>query len=260
MMKERRELFQKARSYALYYGKSEAGKLAHYDMVIVEPGAQSAKNIQALHAMKTLVFAYVSIMEIGPLHTLYPMLKEEDFLQVKGNKICKEGYDTYVLNLKSKRWLGLLYHHIGNLLLHQGYDGIFMDTIGNAEDPIIPLIEKKAQITKATELVRNLRRLFPNHVLIQNNGLEYLCSQTGEYLDGLCWENPLFAYADSQEWCRKILERIVGLKRKYGVRTLFLHNESQIRMTPSAGIRAQAIADKYAFLYYTAGDHYLALP
>ena len=259
-MRNRRELFQKARSYALYYGKNQCSKLAHYDIVIVEPSAQTTKNIQVLQEMNTLVLGYVTIMELGSFHDLYSMLQEEDFLQVNGTKIYKEAFDTYMLNLKSRRWLGLLHHHVGRLLLHEGYDGIFMDTIGNVENPIIPPAERNIQMTEAAELVRSFRQLFPNHVLVQNNGLEQLCTKTGNYLDGLCWENPLFSHKDSQDWCQNVLERIVKLKMEYGVRSLFLHEENQIRLKPSAGIMAQAIADKHEFLYYVALDHYIALP
>ncbi len=259
-MRNRGELFQRARSYALYYGENQCNKLAHYDIVILEPSVQKLENIRLLQEMDTLVLGYVSIMELGPFHHLYSMLQEEDFLQVNGKRIYKEAFNTYVLDLKSRRWLGLLHYHVGRLLLHEGYDGIFMDTIGNAESPIIPPAERNIQLIEATELVRTLRKLFPNHVLVQNNGLEQLCKKTGKYLNGLCWENPLFSHKDSQDWCQNVLERIVGLKIKYGVRSIFLHEENYIRLKPFAGIMAQAIADKYDFLYYMAMNYYKALP
>lgn len=259
-MVDRRKRFRKARSFANYYGKGHIEKLAHYDIVIVEPTAHTDQEIRSLQQTETLVLAYVTIMELGSFHGMYPMLKEEDFLIINGEKYYKPMFDTYVLDLKSKRWRGLLHHHVGSLLMKSGYDGVFMDTIGDVEDPVIPLVESKLQINQAVEITRGLRQSFPNHVIVQNNGLERLCEATGPYIDGLCWENPLFAHQESLEWCEAVMKRIVRLKEEYGVRSLFLHESNEVKQKPTAGIMAQAIADKHEFLYYEAPDYYLSLP
>lgn len=259
-MNNRQVRFHKARNYVLYYGKGNSGKMAGYDIAIIEPSAQTAKDIAMLKDMNTLVIGYVSMMELAPFHNMYSMVMEEDFLKVNGEKMYKSEYDTYLLNLKSKRWQGLLFHHIGKLLLHDGYDGIFMDTIGDVEAPILPEVERNTQVDQASEIVGRLRELFPGHLLIQNNGLERLFLKTAEHIDGICWENPIFTYQESHEWCQFVLGRLIDMQKKHKTRAFLLHENNQIRLAPSAGITAQAIADKHEFLYYEAAQNYLAIP
>ncbi|MBP1154267.1 MULTISPECIES: endo alpha-1,4 polygalactosaminidase [unclassified Paenibacillus] len=256
-MRNRRQLFQDARSFAVYYGRGQISQLSQFNIAIVEPSAHTAQEIQALKESDTLVIGYVTIMEQGPFHEMYGRLKEEDFLKVNGERMYKPSFDTYMMDLKSKRWRGLLQYQMGKLLVHEGYDGIFMDTIGNVESPDIPVVESQLQIERATEITRDLRQLFPRHVIIQNNGLERLCLQTAPFLDGICWENPLFSYKESQEWSQSVLNRLVNLKERYGIRSLFLHEENEIKRKPSAGVMAQSIADKHEFLYYEAPDYYV---
>lgn len=250
-------MFQEARSFAVYYGRGQISQLANYDIAIVEPSAHTAQDIQALKETNTLVIGYVTIMEQGPFHEMFGRLKEDDFLKVNGEKMYKASFDTYVMDLKSKRWRGLLHYQVGKLLLHEGYDGIFMDTIGNVESPDIPPVEAQLQIERAAEITRDIRESFPGHIIVQNNGLERLCVKTAPYLDGICWENPLFSYKETQDWSQSVLSRIVSLKESYGIRALFLHEETEIKRKPSAGIMAQTIADKHEFLYYEAPDYYI---
>lgn len=258
-MNNRRQFFQDARSFIVYYGKGHLDKLAHYDIAIIEPSAYSASEVRALKETGTLVIGYVTIMELGSFHELYSKLKEQDFLRIDGEKQYKQQFQTYMLDLKSKHWQGLLQHHIGKLILHEGYDGIFMDTIGDVEDPSIPAVESDLQIKEAGKMVRHYRRLFPQSVLVQNNGLERLSLHTGKYLDGVCWENPLFTFKESEDWCQSMMGHILSLKKQFGVKALFLHESLEIKEKPSASLVAQSIADKNDFLYYKAPS-YLSLP
>lgn len=256
----RRERFQQARSFVIYYGSGHANKLARYDIAVVEPTAFSSDEIEFLKENGTLVLAYVTVMELGPFHDMYSLLKDEDFLKIEGDRYHKKQFNTDVLDLKSKRWKGLLIHHVGRLLLQQGYDGLFLDTIGDVEDPLIPLVESRVQTLQAAEIVKTMRNTFANHLIVQNNGLERLCLETGPFIDGICWENPLFAHPGSADWCALVLKNIIGLKDEFGVRALFLHEANEVKERPSSGITAQTIADRHDFLYYEAPDYYLALP
>lgn len=257
-MNNRRQFFQDARSFIVYYGNGQLDKLANYDIAIIEPTAYSAIEVQALKATGTLVLGYVTVMELGSFHDMYSHLKDQDFLRINGEKYYKQKFQTYLLDLKSKHWQGLLQHHIGKLLMHEGYDGVFLDTIGDVEDPAIPPVESELQIMEAEKMVRHYRSIFPQHVFVQNNGLERLCQYTAKYLDGVCWENPLFTDKHSEDWCQSIMNRILSYKEQFGLRALFLHESLEIKDKPSVGLVAQSIADKNDFLYYKAPS-YLSL-
>lgn len=256
-METRKERLMQARNYVLYYGKGQGKKLSQYDIAIVESSGQLANEIEFLKSKNTLVIAYVTMMELGPFHTLYHMLKEADFLKVEEKKIYNSIYHTYMINLLSKRWQGLIYHVVGNLLLREGYDGIFMDTIGDVESTILSPVERKKQIDQATTIVRRLRQLYPDHLIIQNNGLEHLCVMTSEYIDGLLWENPPFSIKKSEEWIQVVVERITGLSKEHGIRLFLLHEDDGQRMKTTTRIKAQSMADKYGILYYEAAKNYI---
>ncbi len=258
-IRTRRERFQEARNYSVYYGQGNGHKLSRYDIAIVEPSAQSVDDIRVMKESNTLIIAYVTVMELGSFHSMYSMLDEDDFLKVNGKRVYKEAFDTYILNLQSKRWQGLLHHHVGNLLLNEGYDGIFMDTIGDVEGYFLPPVERNIQINQATHIVKRFRESFQNHLIVQNNGLEQLCVKTAPYLDGICWENPPFSQKESEDWCYNVLDRVIRMKREHSVKALFLNDQHEIKLRPSAGIISQSIADKHEFLYYEAQEHYMTL-
>lgn len=255
----RRDHFQKAKNYVLYYGAGKVNKMTDYDIAIVEPLGQTVNDVEHLKRFNTLVIAYISIMEVSPDNPVFQLLQEEDFLTINGEKIKKEAFETYLLDLQSKRWQGILHHQIGKIIHHSGYDGIFMDTIGDVEGHDLPYPLQQEQMKHAVHLVSSLRRLFPEHILIQNNGLEQLCLQTADYLDGICWENPPFGRKTSETWTAKIVKRLSMLRSKYGIRSFILVDEDVNHRYPIANITARTVADREGFLFYKTRGQYLTI-
>jgi endo-alpha-1,4-polygalactosaminidase (GH114 family) len=248
---------QEAKKYALYYGTGRAEALLEYDLAVVEPLGQNKTTVERMQQANTIVIGYVSVMEIHPSHLHFNRLKAEDFLVVNGQPCINEAYGTYLLDLRSKRWLGMLNHQIGNLLLHTGYDGIFLDTIGDVEMRMIPPGLQIHQIQAAVRWMEQLRVIFPEHILVQNNGLEVLCLQTAPWIDAICWENPPFGVNSALEWMEETFNRLDQLQQKHLFKTLLLFEQASADMKPIQLLIEQA-AKKYKFLSYIAPAEYVS--
>src|SRR5690606_35512053 len=99
---------------------------------------QSRESVDALHEAGALVLAYLSTTEVPDYDPYKPLLRDADFLTVNGARLQNPAYQTSVADLRSRIWINLLLHRTGVYLRQNGYDGLFLDTIGNVEWPVLP--------------------------------------------------------------------------------------------------------------------------
>lgn len=246
--------FNGAKNYALYYGPGREGDLAQFDLAIVEPAGQSQSSLRAMQLSGTLVLAYLSVMEVPPWDPVLSILRPEDFLSQGGRPLCNQAFGNYLADLRSSRWAGLLLHRAGSLLDRWGYDGLFLDTIGDVEDPGLPGGLADSLLLAAAELVGGIRKLFPGRILVQNNGLERLCLLTAEMINGLCWENPPLADQSCRPWSGSIITRLESLKKKHGLKIMLLVEDGETS-EPSCGtncLLSGRLAVEKGFLFYRA--------
>ncbi|MDQ0190113.1 endo alpha-1,4 polygalactosaminidase [Alicyclobacillus cycloheptanicus] len=250
-----RDIFQRIKSFMVYYGRPEAVRLEHADAFIVEPSAQTPASVEALKDTGSIVIGYTSVMEAGPHQLFYHQLEESDFLHdASGERITKPEYGNYVLDMTSSHWRGMLLYEIGRLLTEHRYDGVFLDTIGNVELQRLP--DQPRQIQAAAEFVSQLRKWFPSAVLIQNNGLELLAAKTVPYLDGLVWENPPLTRRQSAEWVQLVARRLQQFTQEHPLKVLILFDGVE-HMTRQEWIIGRSFADQHGFIPSFSPRHYL---
>lgn len=254
---DRKLSFTEARNFVVYYGHGQADVMSKYDIAIVEPAGQTEQSLKEMQDAGTLVFAYVSITEVPEYDQLKTLLREGDYLKLDGKIVVNEEYHTMVADLRSSNWIGLLLHRIGGHLRNSSYDGIFMDTISNVEWPILPGGVRAEQQAAAVELVKRIRKLHPNHLIIQNNGLEALCIETAPYLDGICWENPDFIHPETYSWNETVRMKLKQLVIDKNISILFLQEKSSISERGLASAKNWAKRENY--LYYLSSNHYLEI-
>lgn len=251
-----RSQFRTIDKFSIFYGQGGMDRLVRYDAVVVEPANRTSEEIQALHDSGALVLAYVSVMEVHTEHPLAADINEADFLRREKEPfdyIMQTTYNNRLVDLCSPRWQGLLLRHVGELITRHGYDGVFLDTIGDVEMPEMP--RPMQQIEAATFLVEQMRKWFPDAILIQNNGLEVLCMQTAEFLDAICWENPPIDIPDSRRWVHAVAQRLVQLRIAYNLRVLVLFEGSH-QDSRSDFIRGRSFTDEFGFTPYFSPQHY----
>jgi polysaccharide biosynthesis protein PelA len=252
---DRKLTFKQARNFVVYYGHGKADVMSKYDIAVVEPAGQIEQSLQEMHESGTLVFAYISITEVPDYDPFKKLLRESDYLKVNGKIVENKDYHTMLADLRSRNWINLLLHRIGGFLRNAGYDGLFMDTISNVEWPVLPAGVRAEQQAAALELVKRIRTLHPNHLLMQNNGLETLCYETAPYLDGICWENPDFVRPETYSWHESVRIKLKKLVSKYDTRILFLQEKST---TTEPGYESAVDwAKREKYLHYLSPDHYL---
>lgn len=252
-----REQFRQARNYCLYYGYGEVEALSQFDVAIVESGGQTESNIQVMNGANTTVLAYISIMEIAEYDPEFRYLSEDDFLKNDQGLIIKnEVFGTYLLNLNSKRWQGLLFHRIGRLLKVSNYQGLFLDTIGNVEMSEIPGCQKAKQLEEAVALVKAIRSFHPESVIVQNNGLNTLILDTVDWIDGICWENPNFIEPTAKKWNEIIIARLDQFARQKGLKIMLLL-EKESTQSDVNGETASKLAKRHGYWLYEAPAQYV---
>lgn len=246
--------FKEIFNYALFYDHGNLENLSQFQAVIVEPLALNDEDLAFLHSRNTLVIAYLSVMEISPQHESFALLESEDFIVKQGKMMMQESYGNYLLNINSPRWRGLLYHKAGRLLLKDGYDGLFLDTVGDVENFHLP--SSAAHIKGMIEVIAELRKRFPDAIFIQNNGLEIICDHTASYLDGIIWENAPIGISESKLWVQNISDKLNQLRDQYGVRVMLLFEDPE-RSNRVIWAQRRSFADTNNYLIYSGERHYL---
>jgi hypothetical protein len=252
----RKDRLKLAKSYALYYGHGRDNELALFDIAIIDFKGHTMEEINKLKVKNTLVITYLSIFEVSPNEAIFKELSEEDFWLVDGDRVQNEAYGTYLVSLKSKKWLNYLLNEVKRQLIVFESDGIFLDTVGDIENYGLPYNLRQQQLKVVVNLLYALKMLYPNHLFIQNNGLEEVCLHTAMYIDGICWENPPLNLNESYEWVEVITNRLLKLKLDFDIQILLLLEES-IEKERNSYEKAKKLARKQGFLLYNASGKYV---
>lgn len=253
-----RERMAAARNFALYYGSESLGALAGFDLVILEPDACSEGDIRGLRARGGLVCGYLSVLEVdGPLGLR--QAQPADYLMIGGERKRNPSSSNWVMDPRSEHWVQVVLQRAERQILGKGCDGIFLDTIGNVEDPELPRSLAAQLIPASALLIGRIRERFPDALLIQNWGLGFLYRLTVPYLNGLCWENFPLKWPEDP-WSLSKLGELERVSRKTGVRALLL---AQANGSVSAGTSAWedaretlVKAGRCGFLFYAAPGGY----
>lgn len=257
-MINRRELFHKAKNFAIYYGNGLENELAPFDIAVLEPAGHSPEQIRRLKETGTLVFAYMSVTEVDPSSPLFRMVGEKDFLHLDGRLMTNELYGNYIVDLRSKKWREILLHTAGSLLIQEGYDGLFLDTVGNVENSEVIAHHQNSQIKEAIQFMTSLKEKFPEFLLVQNNGLEKLWDYTSGVADGICWENPPFGQKESQVWTDEILLKLDALSKAKTTRVMLLLEYDKKGVESTAFRIALKLSGKKNYLLYFAPKDYVS--
>jgi uncharacterized protein (TIGR01370 family) len=248
----RKHKLENATNYALYYGVGREAELTCFDIVIVEPAGQSQESIKSMQETGSLVLAYLSFMEIAEYAEEFKLLERTDFLKDKDRFLRNEEFDTYVIDIRSLNWQQLLLQKVNTLFL-LGYDGLFIDTIGDIENSSINSATREMLIDAAVNILKEIRQRYSERILIQNNGLEQLCSSTASIIDGLCWENPPFNKKECFAWIERITNHILMLKSLFKIKIFILLEEN----TEVDMVREEEKAKDLGLLFYEAVKGYV---
>ncbi len=245
----------------MYYGVEDVRALAGFDLAIVEARAWSERGIGALRQAGATVLGYLSVLEEDDPGCSGSRgdPRAEDYLVVEGRRVQSRASSSWMMDPRSGHWVETLLEVARREILAKGCHGLFLDTIGDVEDPTLPERLRMQLIPACALLVKRLRERFPSAILVQNWGLDILYRLALPHLDGVCWEN-FPARWPRDAWSRAKLDEVERESRRTGARVLLLTQvDLSGRTAPSAWVdidETRAEAARRGFLFYAAPKDY----
>lgn len=163
------------------YGKLDPAKIKGYNYVILEEKNFKAADINQIKKYNKKVLAYISLGEVNSNAIHYKLLKN----RVLGKN---NNWDSYYLNLKDQSTAVVLVSLIKKVL-EKGFDGLFLDNIDNFSS-FGPQFNQRKELVN---LIKRIKTEYPNHVLVQNSGLE-LIPDTKDFIQSVLFESVASDY------------------------------------------------------------------
>ncbi|PSR22633.1 MAG: hypothetical protein C7B45_06160 [Sulfobacillus acidophilus] len=244
------------RTFVVYYGHGPLAGLEEFDLAVLEPKGWSTPALRALQAHSVTTLAYVSVLEVPPWLQSALMLTREDLVAINGEPWVKEPYGNVVARPESQVWRRYLIQQL-ETLYRGGWDGLFLDTLGDVEDEA--LAEQRGALVPGTaDLVRLVRAHFPDRPIVVNNGMWRVVPLIVNYIDGVCWEGPLTPEVLGQPWAQALLEFLGRLAQERGWTNLMLTQIAGTSLKATQNLlRFGDDADRYGFLAYAAPGNYV---
>jgi hypothetical protein len=198
---------QRPRHYTVYYGYGPLPGLERFDWVILEPAGWLDQDRRRLLAQGPCVLAYLAMLEALPWVARDAGLRDTDYLHLThldGRIWDKPDLNTRVVDPRSPTWRRYLEDRVRQLR-HQGFHGVFLDTLGDVEDQVAAPLTGWL-VPHAADLVRMVRSLWPDGLIALNNGIWLLLPLVAPLIDAICWEAPLTDVALRTPWAQAALD------------------------------------------------------
>lgn len=201
----KKEPLQKVTDYKIYYGEPSEEMIQNmkdFDMVIIEPHKYTKNDIEKIRENGTIVMGYLSVMELGSWNeAVLKGVQESDYLLVDNRKKYISKWDTYLMDLSSSHYRGLLFDDAHEHIMKKGMDGIFIDTSGDIDDYFHdrPLLKKKLR-EGYIQLLAALKKADPDLLILQNWGFDTYKQASKPYVNAIMWENFHSAALLNNEW------------------------------------------------------------
>ena len=228
----------------VYSSDAQVDEIRKFDLAVLD--SDSHPDLAELKESDTLLIGYVSIGEVGDYRWYWNDIKGKPWILDKN-----PNWDSYMIDVRSDEWHTLLIERIIPKILAKGFDGIFLDTIDNAEYLQRYHPKKKYPMMEAAmvRLIKSIRKNFLSVYLIANRGFAILDEIAGS-IDAVVAES-IFTTIDFEKNVTRrnkpreyepTIKQLRKMKRKEGLKILTLdypnlENESDIE---------EIIADSHA--------------
>ena len=246
---EPRKALLECRNYVLYYGSGKEDEISKFDLAVLEPKARAAGALRAIKDNGVITLGYLSALEPEPGEDI-SYLTGADLIRTACGPLTDKTTGNLILDPRSKRCSDRMLRKTG-MLMKAGFDGIFVDTIGDVEHPLLK--QDNEFMLAARDLLISVRNAWPEAVICQNSGLERLKEFSRGLVDAYCWENH--NNAPRNEW---FFETLSWLEQLKGTRILLLGQE---RSAGFVGERERDMAERGfvpGFMSYLAPRDYVA--
>ncbi len=243
------------RSFVVYYGYGPLAGIEGFDLALLAPTGWSAGDLAALKGFGVTAIAYLSVLEATDAAYRQAGLGPDDLLRVEGRPWRRQEFGTWVVHPRSERWRSHLARSAGALMA-AGWDGLFLDTVGDVEDAALQG-EVGWLLPAVAELVHHVRLAAPSAWIVQNNGVWLLLPLVVNDIDGVCWETSV-EMAASGPFAEAALRSLTLAKNRYRIAPLLL---GSVDSGPDEGPATRVLHDlarRFGFRCYIAPGTYTA--
>ena len=157
-------------------------------------------SLETLKTQKKLLLGYLSLGEVEKDRPYYNEVRAEGILLME-NRNWK---GSYFVDVRAPRWVRRVIEDLIPAILHQGFDGLFLDTMDNPghlerTDPAA----YKGMTQAAVNLLLAIRTHYPNLPVMLNRGYD-LYEQGGGYVDMVLGESVFGDYDFSTQTYRLV--------------------------------------------------------
>ncbi|MCH7674655.1 endo alpha-1,4 polygalactosaminidase [candidate division KSB1 bacterium] len=228
----------------VYSSDAPVDEIKKFDLAVLD--SDSHPDLAKLKDSDTLLIGYISIGEVGDYRWYWNDIKDKPWLLDKN-----PNWDSYMIDVRNHEWQELLNQQIIPKILAKGFDGIFLDTIDNAEylQRYHPKKKYPMMETAMVRLIKSIRKNFPAAYLVANRGFAILDEIAGS-IDAVVAESIFTTINFEENITRRntpqeyepIIKQLRKMKRKEGIKIFTLdypnlENESDIE---------EIIADSHA--------------
>jgi uncharacterized protein (TIGR01370 family) len=175
-------------SFLINYGAEIGASIGHYDIAVLD--ADIAASAIAVRRPGATILGYLSLGEVHSGRRYYADVKAEGFL-LRPNPSWP---DARFVDMRDLRWHRRVIEELVPEILAKGFDGVFFDTLDDAEfleqqDPA----RFAGMVDAAAALLRGIRRRHPGVPLMVNRGYAVLPQASGTF-DMLLGESVYTTY------------------------------------------------------------------
>lgn len=201
----------------VYNENASLNNIKKFDLAILD--ADAHPDLAELKKSNTILIGYVSLGEVGEYRWYWKLIYDKPWVLDKN-----PNWGGHMIDVRSLEWHNFVIEKIIPKIMDQGFDGIFLDTIDNAE-----YLEKyypKKNYPNAQEsmvtLIRALRKNFPSIYIIVNRGFSIL-DKIGPVIDGVVAETIFssFDFKTSRYRLLTLAEYSTNLKLLYDAKRKF---------------------------------------
>jgi uncharacterized protein (TIGR01370 family) len=197
-----------AEKWVVYYAdKAPAEQFLPYDLIVFD--SETHPPLRPLMHRGKVLLGYLSLGEAENYRPYFKKLQAKNLLLVPK----KNWKGHYVVDIHNPAWSAMVIEELIPALLHQGFDGIMIDTMDSplqleADQPARYPGMKEA----AVRLIKAIREHYPNITIMLNRGFKLLPSVERE-IDMVLAESIL-ARSDSETEAGEAYQRVADMLRQ----------------------------------------------
>jgi uncharacterized protein (TIGR01370 family) len=170
--------------WVVYYS-DQAPATAFYDYDLLVFDSDYHPPLDPLITQDKTLLGYISLGEIESARAHFAEFKAKNLLLQENT----HWPGSFYIDVRDVRWAAYVIEHLIPQILHQGFHGIFIDTMDNpAELERIDPQKYQGMTQAAAEMIRMIRTHYPNMKIMLNRGYEIL-PMVAEHIDMVLGES-----------------------------------------------------------------------